>query len=211
VTPEIVQSLRRRPNAAAAAALAVLCLTWLGGCEPPKPKLFGETAIRAASRAIVLPLADAPSREAARSGTAFRGTIEQYVLNECDLDVINLSSKKLDEVLQQTSLSLADCYDPAVAAEIARKFKADVAVTGELLHYAIQRETSSTTVAVVTGGGTKVTHWVSVSLRLVNAADGKVIYTGAGTAQNAEGFTIAASEAVKKALASLAYFRTRRR
>jgi len=122
--------------------------------------------------------------------------------------VVNLSETKLAETLKKSGLDIVDAYDPEVAAEIAREFKADTAVTGQLLHYTIQREVSSTTVVIITGGETKVTHWVSVSLRLVNAADGKIIYTGTGTAQDPEGFTNAASQAVKQALASLAYFRT---
>jgi hypothetical protein len=178
------------------------------GCEPPRPKLFDTDALRAAGTVLVLPLADAPSEEATGSGAAFRGTIEQSLLNDCNLNVINLSETKLAEALKKTGLDIVDCYDPAVATEIAREFKADLAVTGELLHYTIQREMSNTTVVIITGGETKVTHWVSVSLRLVNASDGKIIYTGAGTAQDPEGFTNAASQAVKQALASLAYFRT---
>jgi len=209
VSRNIPGSVRRRRGAATAAVvLGLLCVTCLVGCEPPRPKLFDENAIRAARAVLVLPLADAPSKEAIGSGAAFRGTIEQHLLNDCKLDVINLSKPKLDEALKTSGLDIVDCYDPSVAAEIAREFKADTAVTGELLHYTIQREMSSTTVAIITGGETKVTHWVSVSLRLVNAANGKIIYTGTGVAQDPEGFTNAASQAVKQALASLAYFTT---
>ena len=209
MTRSILRSVRRRRGATAAAVvLGSLCAACLVGCEPPRPKLFDEDAIRAAKRVLVLPLADAPSKEAIGSGAAFRGVIEQHLLNDCKLDVINLSKAKLAEVLKKSGLDIVDCYDPAVAAEIAREFKADLAVTGELLHYTIQREMSSTTVVIVTGGETKVTHWVSVSLRLVNAADGKIVYTGTGVAQGPEGFTNAASQAVKQAMASLAYFTT---
>ena len=191
--------------------LGSLCLTCLVGCEPPRPKLFDENAIRAARRVLVLPLADAPSKEAIGSGAAVRGAVEQNLLNDCGLDVVNLSETKLAEIMKKTGLDIVDAYDPDVAAEVAREFKADTAVTGQLLHYTIQREMSSTTVTFITGGETNVTHWVSVSLRLVNAASGKIIYTGTGTAQDPEGFTTAASQAVKQALAALAYFLTSRK
>jgi hypothetical protein len=207
VTQNIQRSSRPRRNAMSAAfVLSSLCVTCLVGCEPPRPKLFDENAIRAAKRVLVLPLADAPSREAVGSGTAFRGIIEQSILNDCNLDVINLSKIKLADITKKNGLNIIDAYDPDVAAEIAREFKADTAVTGQLLHYTIQREMSSTTITFITGGGTNVTHWVSVSLRLVEASSGKIIYTGTGTAQDPEGFTNAASQAVKQALASLAYF-----
>jgi hypothetical protein len=188
--------------------LSSLCVTCLVGCEPPRPKLFDENAIRATKRVLVLPLADAPSKEASGSGAAFRGSVEQELLNDCGLDVINLSKTKLAEITKKTGLDIIDAYDPDVAAEIAREFKADTAVTGQLLHYTIQREMSSTTITFITGGGTNVTHWVSVSLRLVEASSGKIIYTGTGTAQDPEGFTNAASQAVKQALASLTHFLT---
>ena len=201
-------SIRPRRAAASAIVLGLLCAASLFGCEPPRPKLFDENAIRTARTVLVLPLIDAPGEPAIGSGAAFRGTVEQHLLNGCKFDVIDLSKAKLSEILKDTGLDVMDCYDPAVAAKIARKFNADLAVTGELPHYAIQREMSSTTVVIITGGKTKTTHLVCVSIRIVNASDAKIIYTGTGVAQDPEGFTNAASQAVKQALASLAYFTT---
>ena len=104
----------------AAVVLGWLCAACLVGCEPPRPKLFDEDALRAANKVVVLPLADAPSKAAIGSGAAFRGTIEQHLLNDCKLEVVNLSRTKLAEALKTTGLNIIDCYDPTVAAEIAR-------------------------------------------------------------------------------------------
>lgn len=193
----------RRLLAACVAAVAGAA----GGCAPVRPALFDAAALKAARRVVVLPLADAPGQKTEGSGKSFRAVIEQQLLNNCEYDVIHLPKEKLDAALKKTGLSMADCYDPAVAAELARSLGADAAVAGELLHYAIQREMASTTVVMVSGGGTEVTHWVSVSIRLTDAKTGRIIYAGTGTAQNAGGFTKAATEAARQAFAALAHFR----
>ena len=201
--PGISSRFGRRLLAACAAAVAGAA----GGCAPPRPALFDADALKAARRVVVLPLADAPGRKTEGSGRSFRAVIEQQLLNNCEYDVIHLPKEKLDAALKKTGLSPADCYDPAVAAELARAFGADAAIAGELLHYAIQREMASTTVVMVSGGGTEVTHWVSVSIRLADARTGRIIYAGTGTAQDAGGFTKAATEAARQAFAALAHFR----
>ena len=201
-------SVRRRFRFALAGAAFVGALV---GCQPVRPKLFDEAALKFARLSVVFPLGDAPGRDSLGSGAAARGVIVDNLLNLCEFDVVSLTDKKLHAVLKETHLSIEDCYDPAVAAELAEKFDADIAVTGQLLHYAIQQEMSTTTVLIVAGGGTEITHWVSVSVRIVDANTGKIIYTGHGTAQNAEGFTAAAEKAAEQAFAALAHFRKQNR
>ena len=201
-------SVRRRFRLALVGAAFVCALV---GCQPVRPKLFDEAALNFARSALVLPLADAPGRDSLGSGAAARGVIVDNLLNVCEFDIVNLSDKKLHAALKETGLSIEDCYDPAVAAELAVKFDADIAVTGQLLHYAIQQKMATTTVLIIAGGGTEITHWVSVSIRIVDADTGKIIYTGHGTAQNAEGFTAAAEMATEQAFAALAHFRKQNR
>lgn len=187
-----------------AGVLPALCA--LAGCAPARPPLFDAEALAQADRVIVLPLADGPGPKANGSGKVLRGAVIRELLHMPDLGVINLTDENLQALLQKLGYAVQDCYDPMVAAEVARALDADTVVTGEITHYDTQQEQARTTVIIVTGGGTDTTHWVSANVRLIRAKDAKIIYTGTGTASHTEGYTQAASSVAKRSFASLRYF-----
>ncbi len=186
-----------------AAALAV-------GCEPIRPKLFDAEALLAARSMVVLPLADAPGPQAVGSGKLLRGIAITQLFETGGLRIIDVPMDKYESMVKSAGYDVQDCYDPTVAAAVAKQAGADIAFSGELSHYATQKEYSSTTVMVVGTGGTSTRHLVGVSLRVVRASDGKIIYTGTGAAGDPEGYNKALTEACKQALASLRYFLTQK-
>ncbi|MBL7132535.1 MAG: hypothetical protein ISS78_00420 [Phycisphaerae bacterium] len=173
------------------------------GCEPLRPTLFDAEALLAARRAVVLPLADAPGAQAVGSGKLLRGIAITQLFETGGMRIIDVPIDKFESMVKSAGYDVQDCYDPTVAAAVARQAGADIAFSGELSHYATQKEYSATAVMVVAGGGTSTRHLVGVSLRVVRASDGKIIYTGTGAAGDMEGYNKALNEACKQSLAAL--------
>ncbi len=190
------------------AGLVVVAL--VAGCEPVRPKLFDEEALLAARSAVVLPLADAPGSQAVGSGKLLRGIAITQLFETGGLRIIDVPIDKFESMVKSAGYDVQDCYDPTVAAAVAKQAGADIALSGELSHYATQKEYSASAVLVVASGGTSTRHLVGVSLRVVRASDAKIIYTGTGAAGDLEGYNKALSEACKQSLASLKYFLTKR-
>ena len=190
------------------AGLVVAAL--VAGCEPVRPKLFDEEALLATRSTVVLPLADAPGSQAVGSGKLLRGIAITQLFETGGLRIIDVPIDKFESMVKSAGYDVQDCYDPTVAAAVAKQAGADIALSGELSHYATQKEYSSTTVVVVGTGGTSTRHLVGVSLRVVRASDAKIIYTGTGAAGDLEGYNKALTEACKQALASLRYFLTKK-
>ncbi len=199
------------PAGRTALIAGVMAAALAAGCEPIKPTLFDGEALLGARSAVVLPLADAPGVYATGSGRLLRGITITQLLEMGGMRLIDLPTKKFGEMVGAAGYDAQDCYDPTVAAAVAKKIGADIAFSGELIHYATQKEYSGTTVLVVAGGGTSTRHLVSVSVRVVRATDGKIIYTGTGTASHLDGYTQASTQACKKALAVLKHFLERKR
>jgi len=190
------------------AALATVAVTTalLAGCEPARPLLFDAESLTAARRVVVLPLADAPGPQGTGTGRAVVGVIVGELVEMGRFDVINVTDESLQEALEATGYSLADRYDPSVASAVGKQMGADLVVSGEVVHYAAQKEHSSTAVLITSGGQTETTHWVSLSLRIVRSGEAQIVYAGEGTASSKEGYTPAAVAAAGAAMASLRYF-----
>jgi hypothetical protein len=182
---------------------AVLAGAVLSGCQPARPGVFDAPALLSAKKAIVLPFTDAPGVQGKGSGQVVGGSVLTELFALGRYEIANLTPDGLREALAKTGYAADDCYDPIVAAAVGRQFNADIVVAGELTHYRTQQEDSSTAVLIVSGGGTKITQWVSMNLRIIRAEDAKTIYAGSGTASSAEGYSPAAQQASNKALALL--------
>ena len=181
----------------------VVAAALAAGCEPIKPKLFDAAALLAARSAVVLPLTDAPGAQAEGSGKVLRGIAITQLFETGRMRIIDVPIDKFESMVKSAGYDVQDCYDPTVAAAVARQAGADIAFSGELSHYATQKEYSATAVMVVAGGGTSTRHLVGVSMRVVRASDGKIIYTGTGAAGNLEGYNKALIEAYKQSIAAL--------
>jgi hypothetical protein len=183
-----------------AGVLLAACLCAMpAGCVE-ESVLIDRQALRTGGRYIVLPLADAPGDEAKDSGKALTGVIMAELLHQPAIQVFDITPPKLAAALEKTGFSAADTFDPVVAAELGRHFKADRIVCGELVQFAPEQCSSSHSVSVFSAGETTTRYWVSVNLRVVNAADGRIIYIGRGSAIAPKGYLDAAREAVTQAL-----------
>ena len=193
---------RCEPTNSGLVAAAGLIALVLGGCAGA-PVLESAADLAGITSVIVLPIVDAPGPAAKGSGRVVTGEIIGELVRMGRYNVIHVPQKKLDEAIAATGYALSDCYDPAVAGALAKQLKADAAVCGALTHYGTQKEHSATTVLITSGGGTAVTHWVGLNLRLVTAGYGKTVYTGAGWGQSKEGYTAPIKQAVKTSFTDL--------
>lgn len=190
-----------------ASACCLLALVGVHGCVPVLPPAADATALRAAKRVIVLPLADGPAGpRAQRSGYAMQSAIMPELLSMPGLDVVNVSPAQLQKTLDKLGYALEDRYDPVVAADVAKALGADTVITGEITHYDTQKEKGETVIVIVGSGSTDTLHWVSANLRVIRAADARIIYTGGGTASSPTGYTPAAEAVCKRALHAMRSF-----
>ncbi len=175
----------------------------LAGCDPDASGVFDAEALCSVGRVVVLPLGDAPGQDGAGSGAVGRGAALTELVQVGKYRVVDASDARLRAAVAETGYLIEDCYDPPVAAAVGARLQADAAVTGELIHYGKQQELVSTTITYVSGSKTETTHWVSLNLRIMRSADGKILYTGIGTASSKEGYSPACAEASRRALAPL--------
>ena len=190
---------------------AAFVTAFVGGCEPARSVLFDESALMVMKTVMILPFSDAPGPDATGSGRSVRGVVVTELLRLPELNIQNLSPEKVTAALNAAGYIEGDCFDPVVAADLARRLNVDAVVVGELPHFGLEKQQVTTSVMFVTGGDTKTNHWVSLNLRIVRAADAKIIFSGSGTAQSKDGFTPAADKASKKCLASVKYFLEKKR
>ncbi|MEI7834968.1 MAG: DUF4136 domain-containing protein [Planctomycetota bacterium] len=187
--------------------LAVLSSALLSGCDLVLPVQFDGQAIVNARSIVLVPLADAPGADATGSGKLVCGEFMTQLVGMGQYRVSNLTGESFTAAIKQAGYDERDRYDPALAAAIAKQTGADLAVSGELMQYGKKQEYAGRDVLIVVHGGETETYYqVSVSLRLVRAADGKVVYTGTGTGESKEGLPQATSIACTGALKSLKEF-----
>jgi curli biogenesis system outer membrane secretion channel CsgG len=165
--------------------------------------LVDRKALADGGKFIVLPFADAPGEQADGSGQVVTGVIAAQMLLEPNVKLFDVGPLKLTQALEKTGFDAADVNDPAVAAQIGRALGAQFVVTGELIHYDLEKQASSSSVWVFQSGDTKTRHWVCIHLRIVRASDGKIVYAGHGSASSGEGYAGAAENACEEALKNL--------
>lgn len=176
----------------------------LGGCME-ESVLVDRKALAGGGNFIVLPFADAPGEQADGSGKVVTGAIAAQLLLEPKVKLFDVGGSKLATALKETKFDAMDVNDPIVAAELGRKLGAQFVVTGELIHYATDKQASSSSVWIFQGGGTKTRHWICLHLRIVRASDGKIVYAGHGSSCSDEGYAAAAENACEEALQNLDY------
>lgn len=186
-------------------AAAMCILVAAGGCVPMPTQFDGET-LRQARTLVVLPLADAPGADTAGSGKLVRGELVTQILGTGALQGTDLRVEQFEAKVAQLGYDNRDRYDPTVAAAVAKDMGTDLAVCGELIQYGKKQEYGGGAVLIIAGGETTTWHQVSLSMRVVRATDGKIVYTGTGWGQAREGYTQATSQACTKALAALKHF-----
>lgn len=177
---------------------------FLGGCME-ESVLVDRKALSEGGKFITLPLADAPGEQADGSGKVVTGAIAAELLKQPNVKLFEVGQSKLTEALEATGFDAMDINDPIVAAELGRKLGAQFVVTGEVIHYAPEKQATSGTFWIFHGGKTISRYWICLHVRIVRAADGKIVYAGHGSAVSQEGYAAAAEQTCEQAFRQLEY------
>lgn len=182
--------------------LAAILAVGLVGCND-RTFTVHRADLAAGGHYVVLPLADAPGDQAKGSGNVIAGDLVAELVRLPEVRVFRLSDAKLTAALESSGFDRADLYDPIVAADVGQQAKADCVLFGELMHYGPERSRSDSAFSIFRGGKTTTVYWVSLNVRIIRAADGKILYAGYGVAADPEGYQKASRDACHEALQGL--------
>lgn len=199
---KITESLK---SAGVLAAISVL-VSWTVGCGP-QAKLRHSDKLLAVKTMAVLPFQDAPGAHAKGSGrVVVTGIIGQLY----ELPGIRVVERaRLATILKEKDFR--GTLDSSQASTIGKLAGADMVIFGDLTQYEAQQSYGHVGVAIISGGETKYTHRVGVSLRGVSVDDGRVIYARGGQGSDPEGYTKAAEIAAERAVRPLREFYAQKR
>lgn len=173
--------------------LAALMLCSVGFACVPKQNIIypsitnfiGSTDFSKYERIAVLPFVDAPS--APQSGQIIQGLTSQQ-LSKAGFSVVERA--RLFEILKEQSLSLTGALDTSQTMQIGRLSGAKALVVGEVGQYTTRdRKTDTTYFPLLLSGQTTyipvqgqqwMESYVSLSLRVIDAETGQMIYSGSG-------------------------------
>lgn len=178
------------------------------GCNKPPVKLRHEAALSKIHTVAVMPFVDAPGEKAKGSGKVMVNAIISRLYEFPEIRVVERG--RIDALLAESDLSLTGFVDQNSAAQLGKMAGADAVIVGELMQYEAQQNYGSVGLGYgqIKGstGATSYTHRVGVSLRLVNVANGRIVYSKSGTGVDRDGFSEAAEDAVGRALDKLGRF-----
>ena len=106
-------------------AILAAGLSLVGGCAVARPTLFDAEALQSSRTLIVLPMVDAPGPSGQGAGRVVSGFLVGEFLKMDKYDIINVPASRLQEICDELGYAAEDCYDPAVAAAVGAKLKAD--------------------------------------------------------------------------------------
>ena len=189
-----------------ALAAMLLLAAWAIGCEP-QVSLRHSDKLLAVRTIAVLPFQDAPGAHAKGSGRVVVNGIIGQLYELPGIRVVERS--RLATILKEKDFR--GMLDPSRASTIGKLAGADLVIFGDVTQYDAQQNYSHVGVAIISGGGTKYTHRVGLSIRGVSVNDGRVIYARGGQGANPEGYTKAAEIAAEKAIRPLQQFYQQKR
>lgn len=193
----------KRTTALAAISLLV---SWTSGCEPQASLRYSDKLLVVKTMAV-LPFQDAPGAHAKGSGRIVVTGVIGQLYQLPGIRVVERS--RLATILKEKDFR--GTLDPSKASTIGKLAGADLVVFGDVTQYDAQQNYEHAAVVVVSGGGTKYTHRVGLSIRAVSVDDGRVIYARSGQGADREGYTKAAEIAAEKAIRPLREFYRQKR
>ncbi|MDP6634539.1 MAG: CsgG/HfaB family protein [Phycisphaerae bacterium] len=198
----IATSLKR---ATALAAMSLLVLSG-SGCEPQTSLRYSGKLLTVKTMAV-LPFQDAPGSHARGSGRiVVNGVIGQLY----ELPGVRIVERsRLATILKEKDFR--GTLDPSKATTIGKLAGADMVIFGDVTQYDAQQNYGHVGVAIISGGETKYTHRVGLSIRGVSVDDGRVIYARSGQGADREGYTKAAEIAAERAIKPLQLFYKQKR
>jgi len=198
----VATSLKRT---AALAAMSLLVL-WSAGCEPQTSLRYSDKLLAARTMAV-LPFQDAPGAHARGSGRIVVTGVIGQLYELPGIRVVERS--RLATILKEKDFR--GTLDPTKASTIGKLAGADLVIFGDVTQYDAQQHYEHVAVSIVSGGATKYTHRVGLSIRAVSVDDGRVIYARSGQGADREGYTKAAEIAAERAIRPLRQFYRQKR
>ncbi|MBI5725803.1 MAG: hypothetical protein HZA50_17720 [Planctomycetes bacterium] len=182
-----------------AAVVAFAC-----GCEGPS-KVYDLDALVSAKTAVVMPATGSPNAAGANAGKAQTGLLINALacLNRYTVQ----GPAQFARLIRQQADD--DAWDPKVQQEALKKLSADLIVLAEVTDHRPSSVSKSSNYYFGSKQWTQSVFDVSVTVRVIRAADGKMLYVGNGWATSQESYsqafvaaTDAAMDELRSALAS---------
>jgi len=178
-----------------------LALAVLGGCAA-KTHIYDSYALLNSRKLAVLPGVGAPGPDGHRAGAMQAGVMITELANLQRYKVIG-SGRLRKELAGQ-----ADPWDPETSAGIAKKLDIDLLVLPEVTDYYFTKQSRSRSFLVGSSSWTTSEYWVTVRTMIVKP-DGKLVYSGLGSAKSDMGYGPAVLEATSLCVNELRQFLAR--
>ncbi|MBN1943763.1 MAG: hypothetical protein JW849_10765 [Phycisphaerae bacterium] len=172
--------------------LGVFVFLGVVGCLPESHVHDAKTLV-SAKRVAVMPVVR-PEGIADGGGQAGVLMTELAAMDYYDVEGVGRFRRALKKA--------GEANDPALQQTVAEKLHLDALGVCEVTDYRWTTSEKGAWYVVGTASWTECTYHVSVQIRLTSP-DGKVLYTGRGTAESKEGYGPATLQATRKALALL--------
>ena len=169
------------------------------GCEV-KSHIYDGDALLEAGKLCVMPGVGAPGPDGKNAGIMQAGLLITELANLRRFEVTGTGH------LRRELGDQADPWDPAVEARIARKLNIDLLVLPEVTDYRFTKEAHSQSFMGVSRTWTTSTYWSTVRLLIVHPGDGKLVYSGTGSAGSDKGYGPAVLQATGKSIQELCRF-----
>jgi len=179
-----------------AVSLAAACA---GGCEV-KSHIYDGDALLEAGKLCVMPGVGAPGPDGKNAGIMQAGLLITELANLRGFEVAGTGH------LRRELGDKADPWDPGVEARIARKLNIDLLALPEVTDYRFTKQTHSQSFMGVSRTWTTSTYWSTVRLLIVRPGDGKLVYSGTGSAGSDKGYGPAVLQATGKSIEELRKF-----
>lgn len=169
------------------------CVAGLAGCGQ-QPELINADRLSLVKSIAVLPFEDGPGYTAKNSGTAVTGFITTRLVSSNRYRLVERS--KLKSIIDEKDMQLSDLTNPQTAARIGKLLGVQAVIVGNVAQYDMDKTTVYVHVIPVVSKEYKV----GASIRVVDVANGEIIYAHSASGVSGNNFTQAGRQAAQKLL-----------
>ncbi len=174
----------------------------LAGCVP-KTNIYDAYALTEARRVAVMPGLGAPGPDGTNAGTAESSLL---ITSLAGLDYYQVEGPGRIRKAAKAGLATRPATSRSLQAEITDRLDIDLLVLADVTDYRFTKQWRSASWFVGSSQWTETTYWAGVDMRIVTPDDGRIVYSGSGSASSRRGYGPALQQATGKALAELARF-----
>lgn len=168
----------------------------VAGCAA-QPEIINAEQISRVKTVAVLPFADAPGYNAQNSGQAVAGFVTTELVSQGRYKIAERS--KLNSVISEQDLQDAQLTDAEAAKRIGKLLGVDAIIVGSASQYDMDKTQVYIHIVPIVSKDYKV----GVSIRMIDATNGQVIYAHSASGQSGNNFTEAGQRAAKLLLQPL--------